>query len=84
MLEDARYSTGPGWEPARGRAWGGDYCWKRQAKNGVIRLSVVVLVVIFSHPSSQPHGNVIQPIQSIVLFCSSVLERAHLAFVFVS
>ena len=83
-------TAGPGWEPARGRAWGGVHCWKPQAKNGVIRLTVV-LIVVFSHPSSQPQGNVIQPIQSIVWFGSSVLVRAHfasecthIAFVFVT
>ena len=43
--------AGPGWEPARGRTWNGNPRWKRQAKNGVIRLSVVVLVIVLSHPS---------------------------------
>ena len=73
-------TAGRGWEPARGRACGGDHRWKRQPKDGVIRLFVVVLVIVISHPSSQPQGNVIQSIQSTILFRSSILEHAHLAF----
>ena len=34
-LVGAHHLTGPGWELARGCAWGGDYCWRRQAKDGV-------------------------------------------------
>ena len=73
-------TAGPRWEPALGRAWGGRHRWMRRAKKGVIRPSVVVLVV-FSQPSSQPQGNANQYIQSILLYRSSILERAHLALV---
>ena len=75
-------TVGPGLERARGHAWGGSHCRKRLVKNGVIRRSMIILVVVFSHPSSRSEGSVIQSIRYIVLFCSSVLERAHLPFVF--
>ena len=69
-------TAGPGSEQARGHAWGGDHRWKRQAKNGVIHLSVVVPFAVFSYPSAQPQGSVIQSIQSIFLFRSSTRARS--------